>query len=248
MRVNVRRPIWLCLTRCHVPCCAWLRAARSLFFEHSAMWFAIIGAIPLHSFRLLARASTLAANRWDTLHQVHQLCDVMPISSGQGSREWDALSLDQQMMLAPQFAPIRGVFADFLAPVTRSHTGTVNDTPLPIKLPLGLKLRENALPQPTPNAPLIPFEESAATGMPEGKSPVAGRDFHGTPVLRTKMMPVITLRASVGFLPACWMLRRFFVFGSSGSMRCHNCSERIEFDIRLTPLHDSILYLILFPL
>src|SRR5205085_4553111 len=57
---------------------------------------------------------------------------------------------------------------------------------------------------------------------PEGKSLVAGRFFHGTPVFKAKMMPVITLRSSVGFLPACWTLRRFCGFGSSGSTRCHS--------------------------
>src|SRR5947209_1324492 len=69
------------------------------------------------------------------------------------------------MMLTAQFAPIYWTFAGLLAPMTGSHAGAINHAALPIKLPLGLQFREDASPQPVPDSLLIPFEESATTGM-----------------------------------------------------------------------------------
>jgi hypothetical protein len=73
------------------------------------------------------------------------------------------------MMLAAQFAPIYRVFAGFLTPKTCSHTGTVNHAPLPRESPFGLKFSKYALPQPLPDAPPAPFDESATAGMTRRK-------------------------------------------------------------------------------
>jgi hypothetical protein len=103
------------------------------------MRFAVIRSITLQFLRSLARASTLAPDRRDTLNQSQQLRDVMAVGARQTRGEWNATALHQQMMLAPQFAPIHWVFAGFLASMTRSHTGAINHTPLPRELPLSLK-------------------------------------------------------------------------------------------------------------
>src|SRR5438105_5869733 len=141
------------------------------------MWFAVIRPITWHPFRFLARTTTLATNSWNTLDQRQQLRDVMAIRARQTHREWNASALHQQMMLAPQFAPIHWAFAGFLAPVTRSHTRTINHPPLPRELPPRLEFGQDALPQLFPDAPPRPFEEPAAAGMTRRKIARRGKVF-----------------------------------------------------------------------
>lgn len=248
MTANAPPPIWSSPARSRARCAAWLRPARSPFPECAPVRLAVIGAVALHLRRPLARASALAPDGRDALDQSQQLCDVVAVRPRQARRERDAAPFDQQVMLTAQLAAIYRAFPGLLAPVTGPHAGTVNDRSLPRESPLGTQFREDVLPQLAPDAARVPFEESAAAGMTRRKSLVAGRFFHGTPVLRAKMMPVSTWRASAGLRPACWTLHRFFGFGSSGSMRCHSWSERIESDIQLTPVSEAILYLILFRL
>jgi hypothetical protein len=141
------------------------------------MGFGVIGAISLQPFWFLARVSTPSANSWDTLHQGQQLRDLMSISARQPDRKWHAAALHQQMVFATQFAPIRRIFAGFLASVARSDSGAIDHPPLPIELPLGLQLRQDALPQPVPDAPLVPLHESAPAGMARRKIPRRRKGF-----------------------------------------------------------------------
>lgn len=222
MRATARPPISFSPARFRARCAASLRPVRSPFSERVPVWLAIIGAVALHLVRLLARSPALASDGWDTPDQRQQLRDVVAVRPRQSCREWDASAIYQQVMLAAQFAPIYRAFAGLLAPVTGSDAGAVNHGSPPREPPLGLEFREDALPQPAPDAPSVPFKQPAAAGMPRREVARRGRLFHGTPVFKTKMIPVITWRASAGLLPACWTLRRFFGFGSSGSMRCHS--------------------------
>jgi hypothetical protein len=179
-------PIWFSPTRSRVRCGAWLRPARSPFPERTAVRFAVIGTITLHLLRPLARASTLAADRRDALNQSQQLRDVVPVRSRQTNREWDAPFFYQQMVLAAEFAAIYGAFAGLLAPVTRSHAGTVNHAALPRELPFGLEFREDALPQPVPDAPRVPFSESAAASVTRGEVARRGEAFPRHPGLQNE--------------------------------------------------------------
>jgi len=167
------------------------------------MRLAVIGAVALHLLRLAARASALAPDGRDTLDQVEQLRDVVAVRPRQARRERDAPALNQQVVFAAQLGAIYRAFPGLLTAVTRTHAGTINHGALPRKLPLGLKLREDVSPQLAPDAPRVPFEQPTAAGVARRKSLVAGRFFHGTPVLSAKRIPVITARASAGLRPAC---------------------------------------------
>src|SRR5689334_9047150 len=89
----------------------------------------------------------------------------MTVGASQTHRQGNALAFHQKMMLAAQLAPIHGVFAGFLAAMAGSHAGAVNHAPLPREFSFGLEFGQQALPQPLPDAPPLPFEEAAATGM-----------------------------------------------------------------------------------
>ena len=165
MTASARPPISFFPARSRARCGAWLRPARPPFSERAPVRLAIIGAVTLHPVRLLARASALTSDRWDTLDQRQQLRDVVAVRPSQSCRERDATALHQQVMLTAEFAPIYWAFAGLLAPVTGSDAGTVNHGSLPREPPLGMEFREDALPQPAPDAPGVPFKQPAATGM-----------------------------------------------------------------------------------
>lgn len=133
------------------------------------MRLAVIGAVALHLVGLPARATALAPDRRDALDQVEQLRDVVAVRTRQARRERDAFGLDQQVVLTAQLGAIYRVFPSLLAAVTGSDAGAVNHGSLPGQSPLGLKLGEDALPQPAPDAARVPFEEPAAAGMPRGE-------------------------------------------------------------------------------
>jgi hypothetical protein len=127
---------------------------------------AVIGAVALHLLRLPARSPALASDRRDALDQVEQLRDVVAVSAHQTHRERDALLLHQQVVLASQLGAIHWAFPGLLAAVPGPDAGAVNHGPLPRQSPLGLKLREDVLPQPAPDAPRVPLQQPAAAGVP----------------------------------------------------------------------------------
>ena len=133
------------------------------------MRLAVIRAVALHLLRLAARTPSLPSDCRDALDQSQQLRDVVTVRPRQTRRERDAATFYQQVMLAAQFSPIYRAFAGLLAAVTGSDAGTVNDCSLPGEPPLGLKLREDALPQSAPDAPRVPLKESAAAGVTRRK-------------------------------------------------------------------------------
>src|SRR5438105_8331273 len=177
MTANAPPPICSFPARSRARCAASLRPARSPFPERAPMRLAVIRPITLQLVGSPARSPALAPDRRDTLHQRQQLRDVMAVRPRQTHRERDAPTLHQEVVLAAQFAPIYRAFPGLLTAVTGSHTGTVNHTPLPGELPRGLKFREDALPQPMPDAPRVPLAESAAAGMPRREVARRGEAF-----------------------------------------------------------------------
>ena len=129
------------------------------------MRLAVIGAVALHLLRPAARTPALATDRRDALDQYQQLRDVVAVRPRQTHRERDAAAFNQQVMLAAEFAPVYRAFARLLAPVAGPDAGAVNDGSLPRQSPFGPEFREDALPQPAPDAPRVPFEEPAAAGV-----------------------------------------------------------------------------------
>src|SRR5215213_1310546 len=169
MRATAPPPISFYPVRSRARCAAWLRPARSPFPERAPVRLAVIGAVALHLVRLPARAPALAPHWRDALDQVEQLRDVMAVRARQTQRERDAAPLDQQVVLAAQLGAIYGAFPRLLAAVTGPDAGAVNHGTLPRQAPLGLQLREDALPQPAPDASRVPFEQPAAAGVTRGK-------------------------------------------------------------------------------
>lgn len=165
MTATARPPISSSPVRSRARCAASLRPARSPFPERAPVRLAVIGPVTLHLLRSFARATALAPHGPEALDQRQQLRDVMAVRTRQARRERDAAPLHQQVMLAAQLSAIHRAFAGLLALVAGSNAGTVNHAQFPRERPFGLKLREDVLPQPAPDAPRVPFEQPAAAAV-----------------------------------------------------------------------------------
>jgi len=51
----------------------------------------------------------------DAVEQWKQLGNIVPVRSGKEDRQRDAVGIGKQMVLAAELAPIRGIWASFLA-------------------------------------------------------------------------------------------------------------------------------------
>lgn len=191
------------------------------------MWFRIITPVSQNTVGFATRTTSFSCYRRNTINQRQQLCNIMPISSGQLHRQRNSISIRYQMMFRTFFTAIRGVWAGFRPPKTArteeestiareksicsewcnlfnkvwcilSHTPTVCQS---------RNLLQQVIPQPQP----ISF----------------GRSSHPMPVLRTNRIPVIASLSETGFRPG--YLNFLFFFGIIGSMISHNLSSSIGF-------------------
>lgn len=192
-----------------------------------AMWFRIIAPVSKYTIRFAARTANLACYWRNTVNQRQQLCNIMPISSGQSYCQRNTVSISYQMMFRAFFTAIRGVWASFGPPKTarieeestmareksiwsawRNLFNKVwyilSHTPAFCQL---RNLRQQVIPQPQPIS--------------------LGRSSHPMPVFSTNRIPVSASLSETGFRPGYLYL--LFFFGIIGSMISHNLSSSIGF-------------------
>jgi hypothetical protein len=124
------------------------------------------------------RSASLALDAWHLVEQREQLGNIMTIGPGQGGRQRDAIGICQQMVLASQFAPIRGIWASFLASARSAHRGAVHEGTIPIDLVGCLEFREQCFENLLPNSRLLPSPKVAEASVSGGKIAGSGQ---GTP-------------------------------------------------------------------
>jgi len=56
----------------------------------------------------------------DAVEQRKQLGNIVPVRPGKEDRQRDAVGIGEQMVLAAELAPIRGIWASFLASARRA--------------------------------------------------------------------------------------------------------------------------------
>src|SRR4030042_5308350 len=82
------------------------------------MRFRIVTPVPKNTVGFATRTTSFACYRRNTINQRQQLCNIMPISSGQFYCQRNPISVSSQMMFRAFFAAIRGVWAGFCPPKT----------------------------------------------------------------------------------------------------------------------------------
>ncbi len=81
--------------------------------QHSPMRPRVIGSVTLNSVWSTARPASLATHRRNSCHQRQQLGHVMTVSLGQNGGQGEPIGVSNQVVLAPRFAPVRGIGSRF---------------------------------------------------------------------------------------------------------------------------------------
>jgi len=69
----------------------------------------------------------------------------MTVGPGQGNGQRDAVGVGEQMVLASQFTPIRGIWAGFFTATGSAQRGAIHESTIPIDLVGSLEFREQGL-------------------------------------------------------------------------------------------------------
>ena len=86
--------------------------------KFSAMRFRIVPSVSKYTIRFATRASRFAGYRRNTINQWQQLCNIVPVRSGQFNCQRNPISVSYQMMFRAFFAAIRWVWACLAPPKT----------------------------------------------------------------------------------------------------------------------------------
>jgi len=79
------------------------------------------------------------------------------------------VGIGQQMVFAPQLAPIRGIWAGFFASARSPQRSAVHESAVPIDLVFGLEVREQEFKKALPNSGSLPSAQVAQAGESRGK-------------------------------------------------------------------------------
>src|SRR5450830_2108680 len=77
------------------------------------MWLGTVASVALNNVRLVQGAAPFAPDIWNSLDQCIELRNVVAVCAGQDDRERDALCVDDEVVLAAELAPVRGIGASF---------------------------------------------------------------------------------------------------------------------------------------
>lgn len=202
--------------------------------EQASMHFAIVGAVGLNRIGLATWVSTLAANRRNTLHQRHQLGQIMTIGARQARGQRNAVPVGDHMMFATAFAPVCRVGAcvrpPFNARIELLST-TARDQSI-WSARLSWAKRTSWIFCQTPAS--CQSRSLRQQLIPDPHLISWGKSSHGMPVFRTKRMPVRAARFSMGLRPGN-RKRLGLGDGRSGLISDHNSSERIARAIGFSP-------------
>ena len=139
------------------------------------------------------------------------------------------------MVLASQFAPIRGIWAGFCASAGCAHRGASTSVRYQSILWAAWSSASSLSKMRCQMPAFCHCRRRRWQVCPKGKSPVAGSHRHGTPVRSTKRIPVRTRRGSLGFRPANCTCRCSFGFGIQGSRRFQRSSGKMGLGMRRPP-------------
>jgi hypothetical protein len=217
------------------------------FAQASPMWFGAIASVALNCSRLVQGATALTSYRWNGLDQCFELSDVMAVRPSQDDRERDALRVDNEVMLAAELAPVRGVRAGFF-PANMARTDELSTS---TRVKSSSPRRRSSASMASWMRCQTPASCHATSrlqqAVPEPQPISCGSKFHAIPERSTNTMPVKTARSGVGLRPAYRRLRGARA-GSSGSMSDHNSSSisslgiascQAKQDTKLTPTRKS---------
>lgn len=184
-------------------------------FKVSAAPSEVVALVRMQLLGPLARPAALAAHRWQCINQILEHHRVMAVGPGDAKDQRDALAVREDVALAAEFSPVRGVGPRVRAP---RGLGTLAPSTL-----ARLKSSLSALRSSASNARCRRCHTPAACQsrsrlqqvMPLPKPNSWGRCSQGVPVRSTNRMP---FKASSSLSRGLPPLGEGFTVGSNGSI------------------------------
>jgi len=218
--------------------------ADAYFTQGLAMWFGVITAIAVKTLEAISRTTRLSGNGRNSVDQRQQLRHIMTIGTAELYDYRQSIGISQQVMFRPQFPSIRRIGARFRPPDkarTDAESTTAREKSIWSACRSLFSRRWWILSQ-------IPRRFQACRRrqqvIPEPQPISWGRYSQGTPVFRTKRIPVKAARCSIGGRPP---FGRDDCLGSRGSMSSHNLSGRSGLAMAVPSVTAwNVLYLSLF--
>lgn len=132
----------------------------------------------------------LGAETWSTafsfyvgylVDQREQLSNVMTVRLSQDDRQWNAIAVSEQMVLASRFAPIRGIWARFCASTRSTKRRAIYQGTIPID-PMGrLQFGQQGFKDALPDARAVPASEVTQASVTGRKVRGGGEPAPGNP-------------------------------------------------------------------
>jgi hypothetical protein len=167
----------------------------------------------------------VAAGRRDAVDELGELRDVVAVSAGQRDGQRRAVAVDDQMMLAAKTAAVDRRRAGLLAPPL-ARTCELSTTARDQSIAPAYWSSSNSTWCRRCQTPASFHSCSRRQHVMPDPQPISwGRSSHGTPVFKTKMIPVNAARSGTRGRPVTCGSRT----GRIGSIRAHNPSGRRGF-------------------
>jgi hypothetical protein len=199
--------------------------------QRVAMRLRVVAPIALNQGRLADRATWTSAQRRDRVDQRQQLGDVVAIGGGQQRRQRDAASLGENVVLRPRLTAIGWVRSSFFPP--RSARTEALSTRARVRS--NWPRWRNSASRTACSRRQTPARCHRANRrqhvLPEPQPISFGSICHGSPLRKTKRMPVNAARSGTRGRPMVFHRRRGG-FGRSGSIRLQRASSIRRWDMR----------------
>ena len=202
------------------------------FFTHRLR---VVSSVSLRLKRTAARSAPLALDRRYGIHQLKCLGDIVNVSASQPYRQWNALSIGYDVMLATRLGPVRGIGTRFLPPKT-ARTEALSSTARVQSMRSAACRRSRHtrwIRSQTPASCQSLRRLQQVIPLPQPIS--LGRSSQPIPVLSTNSIPLRTCLSAILGLPP-------FGFGGSGGsngrISSQNSSLTSGLDIRSSSSRD----------
>ena len=165
------------------------------------MLFRSVSSVSLHSVWPLTWPSGLSGDRRNGVDQRQEFGDVMCIRRSDRRREWNSCSIGNHVMLAPWFAAIGRVWADFCPPST-ARTEALSTTARDQSIWSAAWSQDKRTWWRVCQTPASCQSRSRRQQVIPLPQPISrGSISQGMPLRRTKRIPVSAARLSTGGLP-----------------------------------------------
>jgi hypothetical protein len=201
-----------------------------------SMRLRVIAPVGLDNRRLGFGVSHFALDGWNTFNQRYQLGDIMAVRAGEENGKRNALRIRDEVVFAPRFSSVRGIFSSFFPPhMARMEPESTTARDQSRRL-LACSSANRISWSRCQTFAFCQSRSRRQQVMPDPHPISCGNISQGIPDLSTKRMPRNATRFGTRGRPP---FRRGGSMGSNGSILDHSSSVTNSFAISISKVADA---------